>query len=282
MFHSIDKIFVLGLLKNKKSIEEKFNNLFVSKDDKMKIVYHYTEGVKNRTNNDGSYDANLKEILGHNTKDEISKDIFINHIKIIEKGYLGKHKNIMVLEDDAIWNVKTALPIVTKMNNFILKKPSSFDILYMGYCNYPYMFSSFNIRNPSIVRPFRPLCAHGYVVSRQGLEKILYYQKLLYPDFDGHIDKFYANCSFLRKKGVFPQFVFQEKPPALYTKACDIIGINLSFDTICKVNENLSVFLCLLFYGLLFVVVFRLLSHTTTNSPRPKRLTNELIDSLKK
>lgn len=279
MFHSIDKIFVLGLLKNKKSIEEKFNNLFVSKDDKMKIVYHYTEGVKNRTNNDGSYDANLKQILGHNTNDAISKDIFINHIKIIEKAYLGKHQNIMVLEEDAVWNVKKALPIVTKMNNFILTQPKSFDILYLGYCNYPFVFSALNLRNPSIVRPFRPLCAHGYVVNREGLAKILYYQKLVYPTFEGHIDKFYATCSHLRKKSMFPQFIFQDKPPALYTKACDIIGVNVSFDTICKLNEIFSVVMCLFLYGLLFLVVFKLLRNATTG---PKGLANERIDSLKK
>jgi hypothetical protein len=279
MFNSIDKIFVLGLLKHKKAIEEKFNNLFVSNDDKKKLVYHYTEGVGNQTSNDGSYNANLKQILGHNTTDAISKDIFMNHIKIIEKAYLGKHQNIMVLEDDAVWDVKKALPIVTKMNNFILTQPKSFDILYLGYCNYPFMFSAFNLKNPSIVRPFRPLCAHGYIVNREGLAKILYYQKLVYPTFDGHIDKFYATCSHLTKKAVFPQFIFQEKAPALYTKACDIIGVNVSFDTICKINENLSLVMCLLFYGLLFLVVFKLLRYATTGS---KRLTNELIDSLKK
>ena len=111
MFHSIDKIFVLGLQKHQESIENKFNNLFSSNDDKKKLVYHYTQGVGNQTSNDGSYDANLRQILGHNTNDAISKDIFVNHIKIIEKAYLGKHKNIMVLEDDAVWDVKKALPM---------------------------------------------------------------------------------------------------------------------------------------------------------------------------
>ena len=154
MFYSIDKIFILGLLKNKKSIESKFNNLFVSKEDRQKIVYHFTEGIGHNTTNDGSYNASLRQILSHSTKDNISKNIFENHIKIIEKGYIGKYKNIMILEDDAIWDVKKSQQMIMKVNKFVLSYPFSFDILYLGYCNFPYLFSAMNITNPSFVRPF--------------------------------------------------------------------------------------------------------------------------------
>ena len=264
MFYSIDKIFVLGLLKNKKHIEHKFNNLF-SFEDKKKVVYHYTEGVGNNSNNDGSYNANLKQILAHNTNDAISRNIFQNHINIIEQGYLGNYRNIMILEDDAIWDIKKSQPILTKMNKYILNESHTFDILYLGYCNYPYVFSAINIFNPSIVRPFSPLCAHGYVVNREGLKKILYYQKLLYPTFDGHIDKFFST-SHLKKKALYPQVVFQQRPPALFVKACDLLRFNkISFNTMCVVNENLSVLACLVFYGLLFALIWKGLRSSSFN-----------------
>ena len=90
------------------------------------------------------------------------------------------------------------------------------------------------------------------------MANILYYQKLLFPDYDGHIDKFYATCSSLKKKAIYPQIMFQEKPPALFVKACDIIGINPSFKSICILSENLSIIVCFLFYALLFGICWKI------------------------
>ena len=82
MFLNVDKIIVLGLLKNKEKIEKKFSNMFT--DHTKKLEYHLVPGVGS-TQNDGNYYSSLWSILHHRTIDNISKDIFKNHVNIYKK-----------------------------------------------------------------------------------------------------------------------------------------------------------------------------------------------------
>ena len=102
MIYNVDKIFILGLLKNKTKIEKKFNSIFQDKRFSGKLDYYLVPGVGSATN-DGLYDTSLWSIINHKTMDNISKDIFKNHVDIYQKSKEMNYDRVMILEDDAIF-----------------------------------------------------------------------------------------------------------------------------------------------------------------------------------
>lgn len=254
-YYSLDKIFVLSLIRNKNIVQEKFNTMF-SKDDKQKrLTFYFTEGIKNNNNpvNNGNYDASLREIITHTSIDAISKNIFLNHMSILKLAKEKKYQNIMILEDDAIWNNEQANKMIPIVNKYVEKNKFNFDICYLGYINHPYIFSFPDMFNFNFVKPYSPLTAHGYIITQSGIDKILYYQNLLYPNFNVHLDKFYSTSKNLRKIATFPQYIFQDKDPALYIKGMDTLGLKIPFKTMCKINEFLSLFICFLIFYVFIV-----------------------------
>ena len=256
-YESLDKIFVLSLLKNRTKVENKFSSLFSERDRIDRLCFFFTEGDKNNKNhiNNGNYDASLQEILSHTAVDTISTNIFRNHISILEIAKNQNFETIMILEDDATWTQSSANKMIPIVNAYIKKNQNKFDMLYLGYINHPYICSYFNVFNFNIVRPVSPLTAHAVIITKQGIEKILYYHRTLYPAFNVHLDKFYSTCTALNKTAVFPQYIFQDKQPALYVKAMDKLGLKIPFNLVCKINEILSILVSFLLFLFLFLVV---------------------------
>ena len=114
------------------------------------------------------------------------------------------------------------------------------------------MWSSFS--NPFVIKPFSPLTAHAYIINRNGIQKILEMIQTN-PELQSiHIDKLLATSKTIKKKAAFPMISFQEKDPSLYLKACDKIGIYIDFIKFSRINENISIYLPILFYCFLFLI----------------------------
>jgi len=235
MFFNVDKIFVLGLMKNKKKIESKFSKIF-SNTDAKKLEYHFVSGVGS-TQNDGMYHSSLWSILNHNTIDNISKDIFKNHMDIYRKAKESNFDRILVLEDDAYFK-DYSVKQLQFLNLWLGKYQSTYDILYLGYTNWPWLWSTFH--NFYIIQPKSPLLLHAYVITKQGIDKMLNLveQNPQYQNI--HIDKVFAQEKTIQKYATFPMIAYQDKDPSLYTKACDKLGIHVEFNSFCKFNEFVS------------------------------------------
>ena len=250
MLHNVDKIFILGLLKNKTRIISKFDSIFNDKSFDGKLEYYLVNGVGSATN-DGLYDSSLWSILQHKTMDRISRDIFKNHVDIYKKSKQMDYERVMILEDDAIFTSYKNQNQLNFLNSYI-RNNENYDIFYLGYVNWPILWSSFS--NPFVIKPFSPLTAHAYIINRNGIQKILEMIQTN-PELQSiHIDKLLATSKTIKKKAAFPMISFQEKDPSLYLKACDKIGIYIDFIKFSRINENISIYLPILFYCFLFLI----------------------------
>jgi hypothetical protein len=249
---NVDKIIILGLLRNKNKIEKKFSKIFSQNQDMKKLEYHLVEGIGS-TQNDGNYNSSLWSILNHSTLDNISKDIFTNHVNIYKYALKNNMERILVLEDDAYFeNINRNQE--KYINNF-LSKNKSYDILYLGYCNWPWMWSTW--KNLHIVKPFSPLALHSYIINKKGMEKVIHAIHHNPKLVDLHIDKVLAQNNILNKYAVYPMIGFQEKDPSLYEKAFDKIGFfYIPFKTFCKINEQVSLFIPLFLVFILCLYIY--------------------------
>jgi hypothetical protein len=244
---SVDKVVVLTLEKNEKKIKNKFDPLF----PKKQLEYYITKGV-GTTQNDGTMNSSLWKIMCHDTIDKISIDIFKNHVNIIKKCFHNPNiQTVLILEDDAYfpnwdqvkWN---------KTEQWLQQNPQRWDIFFLGYCNWPTMWSKITTRN--IVKLSSPLTAHAYILNKNGMFKILKTIEKNPHCKKMHIDKLFTKIPKFYKYGSFPMVSFQEKCPGLYLKACDKMGVRVLFSTCCKWNEWVSVILPIIVYLFLLVI----------------------------
>lgn len=204
----------------------------------------------------------LWDIFQHNITDEISNHIACNHLYLIARAYKAGYANVVILEDDA----EFVLPLPeSKLQRAVQwLETESFDICYLGYCPWPIPVSFW--MTSDIVRIVSPYCAHAYVLSRQGMEKVLTHAKTRnLHHFDIHYDRFLAEIPNFIKYGIFPMVCFQSIDPALYRRACQTlfsqrlteVGIVPSFRTVNRVLEYIAVIVpCLVFVLILCIAVW--------------------------
>lgn len=238
-----EKIYILGL---ERKDSPQWRSEFESILPKEKIEFFIGKGIQN-PKNDGTFDTSLKSIMNFEICDPVSKDIFQNHVKILQDAYEKNYSTIMVLEDDATfpnWDSEKW----DRIQSDLQKYQAKWDICYLGYCQWPFFLSTFFTRD--LIRIKTPLTTHAYVISRTGIEKFLsFYQSL--PDLEKryHIDKALHKTPTMKMVGVFPMIAFQKTCPALFVKAFDKLNCRLLFSTFCRINEWVCV--CLPFLLLL-------------------------------
>jgi len=77
------------------------------------------------------------------------------HRIALEKVSSGKYGNkVIIFEDDVVLPVKDAEKVKTMVHDYVAKMDDDTDIAYLGNCH-------------------RKMCAHAYVATREGAEKIL-------------------------------------------------------------------------------------------------------------
>lgn len=252
-----DKIYILGL---EKKDSPKWRLEFESKVPKDKIKFFIGKGIQN-PKNDGSFDTSLKSIMNFEICDAVSKDIFQNHVKILEDAYKRNYSTVMVLEDDAIfpnWNTEKW----NRVQRDLQKHRGNWDMCYLGYCQWPFFLSTFYTRD--LIRIKTPLTTHAYIITRTGIEKFLNYYKAT-PNLESkyHIDKAFHKTPMMKMVGVFPMIAFQKTCPALFVKAFDKLNCRMLFSTFCRINEWVCVLAPFFFLLILSLIIFYLLKTRT-------------------
>lgn len=200
-------------------------------------TFFKVKGVFNKKNN-GQGKLSLSQILSHETPDEVSKDIYENHIEMIRKAYNKGWDRVLFLEDDARFEPSIDKKQIVNIQNFL--KTKEWDIFYLGYCPWPYIIS-FPL-SPNIVRIPSPLLAHSYILSRSGMKKVLdYHQSVVLPSKKPiHFDKMLAELTDCVKVGTYPTICFQKDEPALFKEAQEKLAIPFSFKAINKCLEHFA------------------------------------------
>lgn len=248
MLDFLNHVYVLTL-KNKphEHLYKRYDTLFPSRYTLFEV-----EGTPKNANG-GEIGSSVWKILQHNETDATALNITENHTAMIREAHAQGHDNVLFLEDDALFSPLPANK-EHRLQEWMLANGHKWDIFFMGYCPWP-VLSTFMVTR-DVVRVMTPVCAHAYVLGRSGMEKMLMF--LEEPqNRQHHFDKIFNLVPRFRKYAVFPMISFQEIGPALYVKAVDQLGINVSFVTMCRALEWTSLLVPVVIIGVIMVLLVR-------------------------
>jgi len=249
MLDFLSHVFILTLKdKNHDVLRKRYDALFPSRY----TLFEVDGTIKSA--NGGEIGSSLWRIIQHNEADATALDITKNHTSMIREAHSQGLEQVLFLEDDALFE-----PLdpgkEKRLQAWMARNASKWDIFFMGYCPWPVLATMMVARD--VVRVYTPVCAHAYVLNRGGMEKMLMY--LEDPDHRRHhFDKIFNLIPRFRKYAAFPMISFQEIGPALYTKAVDQIGVRVSFTTLCRTLEWVSLLIPMLVLGVLVAVSFKI------------------------
>lgn len=250
-----DKVFILSLQDHDISpLLTHLKEIGLIKNE-QEDIYRYSVKGSTEIPNQGNINDSLWNIMSHSTINATSRDITMNHINMIRTAHDLNLSMVLFLEEDCFFpNGKSSIMRLSDEIQYLKKHLSSWDIFYLGYCPWPILWNTFI--SSSIVKLSSSLAAHSYVLHFHSMEKILqqFFNNSIYNDM--HIDAIFSKLPQFRKYGQFPMTAFQNKEPALYLKACDHIGLYMSFNTTCRLFEWLSVLLPIIIICILFIIVY--------------------------
>lgn len=196
--------------------------------------------------NNGNCRTSLLQLLKHQVCDTTCKNIATNHFSIIQEAFDNNYENILIMEDDIIFQSITDSQLFKTISWL---SSHDWDIFYFGYCPWPKLFSIPVCSN--IVRLFSPLTTICYALSHTGIKNIITAKKYYHGE---HIDKFYSDHNF-KKFALFPSIAFQHKAPGLYNVAMDKLGVYIPFDYLTKSFEIISILVPII---LILIIIFSL------------------------
>jgi len=208
--------------------------------------------AKKTSNNCGGKNSiSLKQLLKHEVCDTTCQNIANNHFTIIQEAFDNNYENILIMEDDVIFQSITDRQLFKTISWL---SSHNWDIFYFGYCPWPILFSIPVYSN--ILKVFTPLLGHCYALSNKGIKKIMKTKK--YYRYE-HIDKFYATHNF-RKFALFPCIAFQKSAPGLYDIAMDKLGVDIPFDYLTKSFEILSLLTPMLLLMIIIFIIYKFIN----------------------
>ena len=251
MLDFLNHVYVLTL-KNKdhEPLHQRYQALFPTRYKLFEV-----EGTPKNANG-GQIGSSVWKIIQHHETDATALDITKNHTEMIREAHSLGYENVLFLEDDALFTPLSKQK-EERLKEWMISAQKKWDIFFMGYCPWP-MLTSFMVTR-DIVRVFTPVCAHAYVLNRNGMEKMLMFLETP-ENRQHHFDKIFNLIPGFRKYAAFPMISFQETGPALYTKAVDQLGVAIPFLTMCRALEWVSVILPVLILAVLVLVVVRYFS----------------------
>jgi len=243
----IDEIIILKLESNKLSskLKEQLKKNFPNIEPKIFQVKGVLTGK-----NDGYLTQSFFSILCHNTYDNVALDITKNHLKMIES--VKDKKNVLFLEEDSIFNDNFEIYWKNICNYY--KYKIDYDIFYLGYCNWPILLSFFITKN--IIKPYSPLLAHAYILSNSGIQKVLNYAE---KNSSIHIDKMFTKIPNFNKFASNPILTYQNKNPALMTKALDYLNISISNTNFLNSFHYISIIMSFIITFIFIYIIFNIL-----------------------
>lgn len=220
MWKSYDGIYVIGTNNQKRDAELKANlNACGIHDYSVHVGEKAVVSKKKKS---------LLQILTYDNMDDLARVIADSHFFIIEQAYNRGHNQIMILEDDARFELPLDTDKVQRIHNWMAT--NVWDMFYYGHVPWPVVFSIPMGRD--VAKVFTPLTSHCYALSRRGMWNLLEHKNRR----DVCIDKLYSTLDLL-KYASLPSISFQSEEPGLYKQA----NVPLAFKTSSRILEYLSI-----------------------------------------
>ena len=215
----IDKTYIITLqtsMERQDRMRTHLKDIGISNYD-----FVYFKPVSPNTKNDvHNVNCSLLDIMNLSVVDEVSNNITKNHLMVIALAYKHNYERVLILEDDAEFTTPIPDNKIGIVSQWLRK--NTCDLFYFGYCVWPIPLTI--CVAPHIVKIPSPYCAHSYIITREGMQKVLHYTAA--QDIDNmniHIDKLLATMPSLHKYACFPNICFQTEDPGLYKRAVNKI-----------------------------------------------------------
>ena len=211
------------------------NTLFIQKNLEEVGIFNYEiiEYIPAKKKINVNKNCTLLELICHTSWDETSQNIYNNHLKTIKKSIDKKFKNVVILEDDAIFNLNLDKNIIYDVVEWL--KNNEWDIFFFGSCPWPLPISLVKTKN--IIQPLNILLAHCYVLNNKSIKNVYEYAKNI---SNTHIDKIFSDSPF-KKYSIYPSISYQNKPPAIFNEIMGRLQLKCSFNTVCCFLESISI-----------------------------------------
>ncbi len=217
--------------------------------EKFEII-DFEPASKTKNDSEG-VSCTLGDIFAHSVCDNTCLNIAENHFKLIQRAKDNNLENVVIFEDDALFDLPINFNKIKEVTAWL--SSNDWDIFYFGYCPWPLPFSV--IKNKNIVKLYNPLCLHCYALSAKGINKILDAKKNFK---DMHVDKFIGCNVNLNKYGIFPAISFQSDDPALFVRAQKSLPIKVSFRSISKILEIISIFMPIVLITIIIFILYKI------------------------
>jgi GR25 family glycosyltransferase involved in LPS biosynthesis len=262
LWNFIDKVYIITLSTSTQRQDElRIHLQEIGLHNYEFIVF---DPISSYTKNDAKdIECSIMNIFSLTVVDKISNNITHNHLKVVEKAYQNNFNRVLILEDDARFMVPIDETKITSASTWIERNYC--DMFYFGYCVWPLPVSIFV--TPHIVKIPTPYCAHCYLLTRPGMQKILkYIEHMDKNNMNIHVDKLYTVIPGLYKYGIFPNLCFQSEDPGLYKRALKKILPNelyVPFNYTVRTFDYISVVVPIVVILILCFIIMKMITNVS-------------------
>lgn len=228
--------------------------------DEDRIVFHQGKPLESVTERYADKEMSILDIVTLNpsvVNDDVAQNIYENHLAMIRRVYNSLPDHVqwaLFMEDDA----KIEKDVFTMNQSqwtrrFLMSYPNA-DVLLLGcivYCGNPPFPASVYVE-PYIVKNIsRTLTAHAYILTRQGMQKILHFAETKAADSSNGIcrktppfDQVFHEAD-MRVYTMFPMVCYPCREPAMYRRFQHMVTVchMVSFQQVTKFMMVLSLIL---------------------------------------
>jgi hypothetical protein len=178
---------------------------------------------------------------GSNMVGPLGNSLAQNHIWVIEQAYQKNKQNVLVLEDDAEFDLELTVKHMSGIVDWLRKH--DWDIFNFGAIQFPVPLR-IQLSAGVAIGIGQPLLGHCYALSRNGMLRVL---EMWYSPNRPllHIDKLYANLFRGKYHMAHPSLSYQTEKPALFRQAMGLLPSSVSdnldlktFKEFCQLYEN--------------------------------------------
>ena len=196
-------------------------------------IYIFPENKKGCKKNNGNDNFSIKDL--YNIKNQVNdricndlcKNLCHNHLHIIKKAKQLNSNNVMIFEDDARFIDTLTQNKISRIIGW-MKTHTKWDVLFLGAIAFPY---------PIILPVSRdigkcdfPTEAHGYILSKKGIDKMINMKEINHFDFmlQKYLDSKYI-C--------VPSICNQNKSPAMFETLSKKFKISSSIENYTRLKS---------------------------------------------
>lgn len=211
--------------------------------------------------NNGEDDATLLDmVLNKKSCNKFCQNLSRNHYNAIIKAYDDGVSNLLIFEDDAVFDTPIDYDLLYKITTWL--KSNDWDVFYFGQLAFPNPFM-YPVSTFGIFRIFNQVLAHAYALNRSGMKVVI----------DNYTDTIQNDVLIgrlpIRKYTIIPSLCYQNVCPGHYKIIMRKLGITSPplFKKVCIYTNIICVvssILVIVFFVKILIMMLNKNVHTIT------------------